>query len=155
MVTYISSWSDFWRDSESEVRNFKFYLWHTIQPGYICVLVIFQRNLTSTDQDDLYIILIEISRGFWIWTQKFWIPSVASTFDISLLNGFLDIQEWIMLSSEIPPLKSDIRHKTYICVSIHQKSEHFMSNILLLTAQMRQLLYVYQSYYWVWPYEMP
>ena len=39
----------------------------------------------------------------------------------------------MMLSSEIPPLESDIRHKKHMCVSIHQESEHFMSNILLLT----------------------
>ena len=119
--------------------------------SHICVLVIFQRNLTSTDQDDLTSSWSKISRRFWIWTQKFWIPLVASTFGISLLNGFLDVQGWIMLSSEIPPLESDVRHKKHICASIHRESEHFMSNILLLTAQMRQLLYVYQSYYWVWP----
>ena len=36
-----------------------------------------------------------------------------------------------MLSSEIPLLESEVRHKKHMCASIHQ---HFMSNILLLTA---------------------
>ena len=58
-------------------------------PGYLCnpdptfkrildmVIFSFWRNLTTTDQDDLHIILIVILRGFWIWSQKFEILSMA------------------------------------------------------------------------------
>jgi hypothetical protein len=38
----------------------------------------FWENVTFTDQGDLYIIGVRISRQFQIWSQKFEIPSVAS-----------------------------------------------------------------------------
>jgi len=43
----------------------------------ICVSATFQENVTSSNEDGLYIILIEILRRFWIWSQKYQIPWVA------------------------------------------------------------------------------
>ena len=41
-MIYTSSWSKSWGDSESEVRNFKFHLWHIIQP-YLCFCNILEK----------------------------------------------------------------------------------------------------------------
>jgi hypothetical protein len=63
----------FWEslDLKSEISN-------SISGTCYSISVTFRENVTFTDEGDLYIIWVRISRRFQIWSQKFEIPSVAS-----------------------------------------------------------------------------
>src|ERR1700687_2658580 len=84
MMIYTSSRLDFQGDSEFPIRILKFHQWHLLWP-YQCLRQI--ENITSSNQDDLYIILIAFSRGFRPSDQNFEIPSVAYAMVISVFEA--------------------------------------------------------------------
>jgi hypothetical protein len=67
-------------DLKSEISNFV----SGTCCGHICVSATFQKNVTSTNQDDLYIILTQFLRRIQICSQKFQIQSIASIFGMLL-----------------------------------------------------------------------
>ena len=85
MMIYISSGSDFHKDSKSKVRNSKFHPWHLIWPVSVFLAHISEWNLTSTNHDDIYIIWIRCSQRFWIWFQKFKISPLSKSIDLTYL----------------------------------------------------------------------
>jgi len=83
-MIYTSSWLHFQGGSDHPIRILKFRQWQLLWP-YQCLRQI--ENITSSNQDDLYIILIAFSRGFRPSDQNFEIPSMASAMVISVFEA--------------------------------------------------------------------
>jgi len=110
-------WSRYHLDQIFEgVLNLKSEIWNSISGtcyGNICVLVTFLEHLMSTNQVDLYTILIGFLKRFWIWNQTHQIQPVPFTFGMFVLDIYF--QRSIMLDIL---LKLCVRHveNIYICI---------------------------------------